>query len=244
MEQRTDRCSRCGKGVYRSRTSAENIICLECRRRAPSKQYRSVTEWACATCGKRCTRPPTRGQAPKYCSESCRDKVRYSCVDCGAGVYYKQIRCGSCYEKVRPRKQPKPRQDQRSPLRRAVEDGDGRSVIQAVLAGSAVTDSGCWEWRRKLSAGYPVVRIAGKTLAVHRLVLEAKHEAPLGSQHAHHICANPACVNPEHLQPVTHRENVAEMLARKSYVSRIAELESALAAVDPENPLLRVIETR
>ena len=68
--------------------------------------------------------------------------------------------------------------------------------------------------------------------------LEAKHEAPLGSQAAHHICANTKCVNPEHLQPVTHRDNIAEMLARHSYLKRIAELEEAIKELAPNHEVL------
>ena len=76
---------------------------------------------------------------------------------------------------------------------------------------------------------------------VRRRVLEAKECAPLGSQAAHHKCANTKCVNPDHLQPVTHRENTAEMLARKSLVSRVRELEAELARLDPGNDLLDLV---
>ena len=89
----------------------------------------------------------------------------------------------------------------------------------------------CWEWPDIGSSGYS----AG---SLYRRVLEAKEGAPLGSQAAHHKCANTKCVNPDHLQPVTHRENTAEMLARKSLVSRVRELEAELARLDPGNDLL------
>lgn len=75
-------------------------------------------------------------------------------------------------------------------------------------------------------------------LQVHRLTLEAKHRAPLGSQAAHHMCANSTCVNPDHLQPVSHNENTAEMMQRQYYVARIRELEDALASLSPEHVLL------
>lgn len=57
----------------------------------------------------------------------------------------------------------------------------------------------------------------------------------------HHTCGDSRCVNPDHLQPVTHRDNTAEMLARHSYLARIAELEEALATIDPSHPLLAVV---
>lgn len=130
--------------------------------------------------------------------------------------------------------------DQRRPLRYAYEEGD-RDLFFAALVAQADTSGDCWVWPRLNRSGYPAARFAGKDVALHRLVLEMKHGASLGSQHAHHTCANAACVNPEHLQPVTHRDNVAEMLARQSYLARIAELENALAVVAPNHPLLAVI---
>jgi hypothetical protein len=104
--------------------------------------------------------------------------------------------------------------------------------------------TGCWEWKTKQGA-YPTYDINGKNIRVHRLVLEAKFDGiPLGSQHAHHVCANTMCVNPDHLQPVTHRENVAEMMARQSLLARIRDLEQRLEEVAPGDPLLSVIELR
>jgi hypothetical protein len=41
---------------------------------------------------------------------------------------------------------------------------------------------------------------------------------------------------------VTHRDNNAEMMARNSYVNRIAELEQALRELNPDHALLGVIE--
>ena len=64
---------------------------------------------------------------------------------------------------------------------------------------------------------------------------------PLGSQPAHHKCGVPACVNPDHLVPVTHAENIGEMLARKYFVTRVRELEAALRELDEDHPLLKVI---
>jgi hypothetical protein len=39
------------------------------------------------------------------------------------------------------------------------------------------------------------------------------------------------CVNPAHLQAVTQQENAAEMLERKAYLARIAELEAEVLAL-------------
>ena len=128
--------------------------------------------------------------------------------------------------------------DRRSPLRKAYEANDHKGMLKAIEKRVSITKNGCWEWNRLDSDGYARITIGDKNIALHRLVLEAKHEAPLGSQAAHHICANTKCVNPEHLQPVTHRDNVAEMLARHSYLNRIAELEEVIKEIAPSHEVL------
>lgn len=133
-------------------------------------------------------------------------------------------------------------QAKRGVLRAAYEDGDW-PIVMATLLAKTTGSSDCREWTGKMNSGYPVVRIAGREHQVHRLILQAKHEGmPLGVQAAHHMCANAMCINPEHLQPVTHRDNIAEMLARHSYLDRIAELESALAEINPGHPVLNRID--
>ena len=128
--------------------------------------------------------------------------------------------------------------DSRSPLRKAYEDGTPEQVLDILKELSTITEGGCWEWRRLDRSGYPRVSIGKKDFLGHRLSLEMKYNAPLGSQAAHHICANTKCINPEHLQPVTHRENTAEMMARRAYVDRIAELEEAIKELAPDHEVL------
>ena len=130
---------------------------------------------------------------------------------------------------------PEPR-DTRSALTRAAESGDFNTLTGLLLKKACVDENGCWVWPKLHKDKYPMTRVAGGPL--HRAVVEVKHGKPLGSQPVHHICANTACVNPDHLQPVTHAENIAEMMARKAYMERIEELEQALAAVMPEHPVL------
>lgn len=130
---------------------------------------------------------------------------------------------------------------QRSPLRAAYEDQDWPALIAAIKTDSKPTSQGCWEWQRKTRDGYPIIKMGRKFYQAHRIALEAKHGKPLGVLAAHHSCANSLCVNPDHLQPVTHRENVAEMLARTSLEARIAELEGALSSIAPHHPVLNRI---
>jgi hypothetical protein len=67
-----------------------------------------------------------------------------------------------------------------------------------------VTDSGCWEWQGYLDRdGYGHDGKGG----AHRSAYVAKFgPVPPGMQ-LDHLCRNRRCVNPDHLEPVTHREN-------------------------------------
>ena len=136
----------------------------------------------------------------------------------------------------------------RSNLRAAYEEARWDDFIAALYLRCVKTPEGCWEWQGKKTRGgsgkapYPTQVWSGKMHQVHRLAIEAKHGAALGTQQAHHTCANTMCVNPEHLQPVTHAENIAEMRARRSYEMRITELEHALRTVAPMHPALDRIQ--
>lgn len=75
-------------------------------------------------------------------------------------------------------------------------------------------ESGCWEWHGPLGEkGYARVdyMVSGK-----RIRRTASHvawelanaaEVPDGLE-VDHLCRNPVCVNPDHLEPITHLENI------------------------------------
>jgi hypothetical protein len=69
-------------------------------------------------------------------------------------------------------------------------------------------ETGCWNWQLCLKEnGYGRVNVGGKLWHSHRLAYEAFiGEIPDGLD-LDHLCRNRACCNPEHLEPVTAREN-------------------------------------
>jgi hypothetical protein len=92
----------------------------------------------------------------------------------------------------------------------------GRPRIPAVVRFAekiALTDSGCLEWIAGLDKdGYGKFHRGGtgpgSSTRAHRWSYEY-HVGPIpDGLHLDHLCRNPPCVNPEHLEPVTCRENL------------------------------------
>jgi hypothetical protein len=79
--------------------------------------------------------------------------------------------------------------------------------------------TGCWVWlRAKTTTGYGTLTMDGKTRYAHRVFYESYvADIPQGFD-LDHLCRNPACCNPGHLQPVTHAENMRR--ARRSTCKR------------------------
>lgn len=104
------------------------------------------------------------------------------------------------------------------------------------------TETGCWIWpgvRNPRGTGYGQMKYRGESRRVHRVAYELTvGPIPEGMQLDHFACDNASCCNPDHLRPVTPRENVL----------RANSIQSANAAkrhcssgheMTPENTMLR-----
>lgn len=67
---------------------------------------------------------------------------------------------------------------------------------------------GCWRWRARCLRGYGQVWWEGRSALAHRVVYEILAGIIPDGLELDHLCRNPGCVNPAHLEPVTGQENV------------------------------------
>jgi hypothetical protein len=74
----------------------------------------------------------------------------------------------------------------------------------------------CWLWQGSTTAqyGYGRMHVKGLPVPAHRIAYELLiAEIPPGL-HIDHLCLNPRCVNPWHMEPVTNAENARRVHAR------------------------------
>lgn len=76
--------------------------------------------------------------------------------------------------------------------------------------GQVDTSGVCWTWRGTTGdKGYGRFWRNGSNALAHRVAWELAHGTPSpDGMQLDHLCRNPSCVRPSHLQPVTCRENL------------------------------------
>lgn len=113
---------------------------------------------------------------------------------------------------------PTPQGVSRSPEHRAAisagmlgrKRGPYRKVDPQVRFWAKVDASGdCWEWTGALHwFGYGMFRVLGRTVTAYWFAYTTLvGPVPVGLE-LDHLCRSQRCVNPDHLEPVTHAENI------------------------------------
>lgn len=70
-------------------------------------------------------------------------------------------------------------------------------------------NSGCWLWLGHLNhGGYARVSFRGKGRQAHRVILWLMGRSIESGQEVDHLCKNPSCINPDHLEVVSRRVNI------------------------------------
>jgi hypothetical protein len=91
-----------------------------------------------------------------------------------------------------------------------------RPILERIAEKVALTDDGCVIWTGSLDiGGYGQIGVGSKRdrtntkRKVHRLLYELTVGPVPAGLDLDHLCRNRACCRPDHLEPVTRRENLA-----------------------------------
>lgn len=86
----------------------------------------------------------------------------------------------------------------------------GLDLRERIEDGVTVDEAGCWLWQgvRFSRTGYAQFSVDNKTRSVHRVAYELYVGPIPDGLTVDHLCRVRNCVNPEHLEAVTARENI------------------------------------
>lgn len=95
-----------------------------------------------------------------------------------------------------------------------------RTLYDRIVANTRLDEvTGCWVWTGSTRRHYPCMAIRRdgklKTISPHRAILEETLRVWFPFDEAGHLCCNPLCVNPTHLEIQTKAHNLAE---RRGYI--------------------------
>ena len=87
----------------------------------------------------------------------------------------------------------------------------GVPLVDRLMYRTALMDNGCWLWLGATNAkGYGHIRSVenGPLISVHRVAYELANGAVPEGLEVDHLCFERACLNPDHLEAISHTDNV------------------------------------
>lgn len=111
------------------------------------------------------------------------------------------------------------------------------NLKEKIMSHILVTSKGCWEWQgAKTGAGYGNICIhydpkiqKSKNGMVHRVVYEIMKEPIPKGKVLSHICNNPPCCNPNHMEPMSQKRNLNYMRALERHSNGKRHSEAIIA---------------
>ena len=90
--------------------------------------------------------------------------------------------------------------------KRFIQGHSGRMRVPVLY--TVDEETGCWNWNGVTTRGYGHIMRDGVRYRAHRYMYEQHVGLIPDGMQLDHLCRNRSCVNPEHLEPVTCRENL------------------------------------
>lgn len=122
----------------------------------------------------------------------------------------------------------------------------GKQLLIPRFGKAVVVTDGCWRWLKYINQwGYGAFKVGRRTVQAHRFMYELMVGPIPPGLHIDHLCRNHSCLNPDHLEAVTKRENTlrgfsnAAMNARKTHCVRGHEFTPENIWRQPDRPRSR-----
>lgn len=90
-----------------------------------------------------------------------------------------------------------------------------KRIADKIVETPGPMDTPCWTWTgARDQRGYGNVRVGRRVRKAHRVVFELLERAVAPDLDCDHLCRQPSCVRPAHIEPVPHVVNVRRGMAR------------------------------